>query len=490
VSHRTQSRRRGRVAAIAAAIVSATVALAAPARAAEPSPPSDEPVAAAAAEPLSVAVRRAVNTVRFDQVVDFGPFEGVCPGASWCPSPAATVAASPNVDIAVIRLDRAGRPVEATNILVSRDYPRGRVVGLGSGFNTEQVRFRRWDIDRWNGGTIDRATGQVTAPKGWTTNPALTDSDDIVPGRSGAPLEFMEPYSASLFKVLVAFHTFSMIDDGLIGLDNSYVYTPSGGGCPGGTSAGTKTNRQWLDLMITSSDNQATCALLKQMHDLGQIDDMNAGFAAIGLPTLQVNGTSPTSGGNWVPGQIHLTSMELARLFLIVNSSPGTLWRVNGTPITADVLSANSRALFKTMLGEQGFNEVLSTTNWCGLDYPAPGIPAQVSERWIDPSDGSVTVEGIPYFEDVRPCNDAAQVTFSHKTGLTYNYGSDGGIVNSLPGARTRNYIVVVNSNLGYRYSDPSQAASSSLPCFSSGVCYTEKFGQLGRLIDNEMRKR
>jgi hypothetical protein len=50
-------------------------------------------------------------------------------------------------------------------------------------------------------------------------------------------------------------------------------------------------------------------------------------------------------------------------------------------------------------------------------------------------------------------------------------------------------------SNLGYRYSDPRQAAVTQPVCDDDpgqddGVCYTEKFAGLGRSVDDILRRR
>jgi hypothetical protein len=241
--------------------------------------------------------------------------------------------------------------------------------------------------------------------------------------------------------------------------------------------------------MITSSNNRAACALLKQLHGLGEVAGMNAELAELGLGTLQVNGTSALTGGTWQPGQIHMTALDTARLLWLLEGGPGVLWyRPDGRPVTARVLSDSSRALLRQLLAEQGFDVALSTTNFCGLEHPGRGIPQRIAERWIDPGDGTVTVEGIPYGQDVRPCNAAAEVSFAHKTGLTYNYGSDAGIVRSLPGRPRRRYVIAFLSNLGYRYGDARFATSTTLPCFGLGVCYTEKIAQLGKRVDDLLR--
>ena len=325
-----------------------------------------------------------------------------------------------------MELGRSGDPITAAEVLFSRDYPNGVVVPIDGNLGSTAVRYLRWDIDRWNGGTFSSTSGRELRTKGWVDNPTLTARDDIVPGRDRAPLRFMAPYPGSNFKLMVAFQTLRLVDRGILRLDGPYTYNPQGG-CLA-SAGGMETNRQWLDAMITASDNRSACALVKQLHQLRQIAALNGEFRSLGLGTLQLNGTSGQTGYNWQPGQIDMTALDTARLLLLINGAPGVLWRTpGGQPVTANVLSRSSRALFKSLLAQQGYNDTLSTTNWCGVSYPAPGIPQRVASRWIDRVTGTVTVEGKDYGQNVRPCNAAAQVTFAHKTGLTYNYSSDAG---------------------------------------------------------------
>ena len=447
-----------------AAITFATTLAVAPVAVAETPGPS----------PLERSLLSAVQGVGFGQVVDFDS------GAS----PAPQVAATPNVDVAVFALTKSGRVSDAADVLLSRDYPNGALVPINRNLGTTSVRYKAWDIDRWDG---------VTA---W--NAPFGPGTDIVPGRESAPLQFMSPYPASLFKVLVAFGVLRLADKGALSLSQPYTYTPPPVGDPATGLCGdgapiTRTINDWLDPMISESSNQSTCAMLKLLHDrpgrtpgTDGVDDLNAQLAAIGLGTLQVNGTNPANGGRWNPGEIHVTALDMARFFLLVDGGQEVLWRTDaGRPVKSDVLSDASRATFQRYLADQGFREVLSTTNFCGLAYPAPGIPARVAERWIQP-DGTVTVDGVPYPADVRPCNAAATVDFLDKTGLTYNYGSDAGIVRNLPGKPQVHYIVSILSNLGYRYGDPQFANLLDLPCFSAEAnyaCYTQKFSQLGAKV-------
>jgi hypothetical protein len=257
----------------------------------------------------------------------------------------------------------------------------------------------------------------------------------------------------------------------------------------------TRTTRELLDRMITESDNDSAKALVKQLHDLGEMDHLNQGLADLDLATLQVDGTDPASGAKWGIGRITMTSLDTARLLLLVNGAPGVLWRTpGGKPVRADVLSRDARAILLGMLVDQGWNDILTTANWCGASYPAAGIPSLVADRWVDPGTGTVSVADKAFGQDVRPCNDRAEVSFAHKTGFTYNYLADAGIVRSFAGPEG-DYIIVMMSNLGYRYADPRQANATEPLCGDDpgqdqGVCYTEKFAALGRSVDAILRRR
>ena len=96
-----------------------------------------------------------------------------------------------------------------------------------------------------------------------------------------------------------------------------------------------------------------------------------------------------------------------------------------------------------------------------------------------------VVTEGIDFGFDTRPCHEAAEVEFAHKTGLTYNAGGDAGIVRALPGEDGRRYIVAVLSNVGYRFGDPDWASSDPNACEGAPyVCYPRGFGRIGAAVD------
>jgi hypothetical protein len=438
---------------------------------------------------LSNLLLKAIRQAHFERVIDYGPVEDL-----FNTTPAPRIAHTPNVDVAVIQLDKNGNAKAVADVLLSRDYKKGVSVPINSNYGTTTVRWRKWDIDRWNGGTFADDGTKLTT-KGWKTNPSFTANDDIVPGRDRAAYQFMSPYPASLFKVMVAYYIMHLVDAGTLSLDQSYTYSVTGE---------TRKIRSWMNPMITYSDNESTRALLKLLHDRKQVRAMNAEYRNLGLGTLQINGTDPATGGNWQPGQIHMTALDTARLLWLIEGASNdskVLWRQpDGQPVTSAELSNSSRAYLKRLLANQGFNEVLSTSNFGtyrdkgklkGAPNTRPGIPAIVPSRWIDPKDGTVTVDGIPYGQDVRPFNKkAAEVRFAHKTGLTLNYGSDAGIVESLPGKPYRHYIIAFLSNLGYRYADPVFADRTSYPYADpvGGIAYTQRIPALGKQIDDGLK--
>ena len=443
-------------------------------------------VAAIAQTPLESQLLSTMRAAQFDAVIDYGPYNEACPGKSFCPFPALTIAHMPNVDVAIIQLDSSGRLIDRANVMLSRAYPSGLIVPLDPDGGASSVRFLRWDIARWDGGTFSDSNGKQLTVKGWTDNPPLTDADDIVPGRQSAPFQFMAPYPASLFKLMVAYRVMRLVDMGVTTLDMPYTYSPDKNDKK---KDETRLVRDWMDPMITFSDNHSARAMVKMLWDLNQIDAMHAEFRELGLGTLQLNGTNPDTGGFWLPGLIHMTAYDTARLLWIIAGGSGTLWRrPDGKRVTSAELSASSRAYLKSLLDDQGFNEALTTSNFCGAPNTRPGIPSLVPMRWIN-ADGTVTVDGINYGADVRPCNAAAKVAFAHKTGLTFNYGADAGIVESLPGQPNRRYIIAFFANLGYRYTDPVFATRMTLPCNDpvGPICYTQRIPVLGKANDDAL---
>ncbi|WP_157018184.1 serine hydrolase [Cryptosporangium arvum] len=394
---------------------------------------------------------------RLRDIVDAQDFDGVVHTKTGQRPPAV-----PNVDVAVIELDDAGRPVAAANTLLSQDYPNGVAVPVTRDLAAPGVRWTHWSNDIW-------------AAKG--------SAEPILSGRGGAPLEFMAPYPASVFKLMVAFGVGRLHDRGGVEFDEVYDYKPRKASCPEGAKPGTHRVSEWLDAMLTYSSNSATCALLMMMHQRDGVDPLNATLRSLGLTTLRVVDTDAADGGGWSFDGLTMTALDTARLLLLFTEAPGTLWTTpKGAPVTIGTLSRESRAVIHRDLTEQGLNQALSTANWCGRDYPARGIPQSVPSRWVDPETGEVEVEDRRYGGDVRRCAADAEVEFAHKTGLVPSAGADAGIVTALPGRAPRRYVVSVFSNLGCTWVDFVGAYG--------GACrYTQKLATLGAEIDALMTK-
>jgi len=435
--------------------------------------PASASVNPVAGRVLAESLRLAVDHQNFKDVLDTTPPDLSAQRPAFTPdkqedaTPRAVDPAvakplhqTPNMDAAVIELDDNGRPTAMADVLLSPQYPHGITVPLTRNMSTDQIRYRWWDDYEWdhNGGLGTR---------------------DVLPGRENAPIDFDSPYPGSTFKLMVGFELLRLVDQGRVSMDATYDYRPTTpkASCGGPT---TKKIGTYFDEMITQSKNESTCALILMLLNLGALDEMNQEFVHLGLPTLMITQIDPANGGHWTGS--NLSGIDAAKLLLLINGGTGTLWKApDGSPVTRDVLSDPSRQLYVNTLLNQGHNDTLSTSNWCGRAYPAPGIPQVVPSRWINPADGTVNAAGFYYGQDVRPCNAAAQVTFAHKTGWVDTTGADAGIVHSLPGKPKRNYIVVVLCNLGTDYIDVNRPAD---PPGVYPVPLTEKYGKLGLSID------
>jgi len=436
--------------------------------------------------PLETELLKAVRDAHFERVIDFGAGNDTHPVKAHLNLPAPTIAQSPNVNVAVIQFGADGRMVDRAYVLLSRDYPDGLIVPLDDNLGTSKVRFLRWDIERSDGGTYSSDDNHPLTVKGWTNNPPLAEADDLVPGRTNAPYRFMVPYPASLFKSMVAFHVLRMVDAEKISLDMEYIYAV--------TNAKPESHkiRDWMESMITVSDNHATSALLKMFYDRNEIDSLNREFRELNLGTLQIDSVNPATGRGWKTDRITMTAWDAARLFWIFDGGPGEMWRgMDHQPVTAKLLSDSSRSFLKKLLSEQGFNDALTTANFPGAKNVRPGIPSRVAERWINPTNGHVVVVGEDFGIDIRAVNTQAEVSYAHKTGMTFNYGADAGIVTSLPGKPFRHYVVALIGNLGNRYADEVFATRATFPAFDfvSPVVYTQRVPALGKAIDDAVTR-
>jgi hypothetical protein len=250
--------------------------------------------------------------------------------------------------------------------------------------------------------------------------------------------------------------------------------------------------RDWMEPMITVSDNHSTMALLKMFCDRNEIGPLNREFRELNLGTLQIDSLNPATGRGWKTDRITMTAWDVARLFWIFDGGPGEMWRDGDRqPVTAKLLSDSSRAFLKKLLSEQGFNDALTTANFPGAKNVRPGIPSHVADRWINPTNGHVVVAGIDYGVDVRAANEQAEVIYRHKTGMTFNYGSDAGIVSSLPGKPFRHYVIAIIGNVGNRYADEVFATRATFPAFDpvGPITYTQRVPALGKAIDDAVTR-
>ena len=430
--------------------------------------------------PIARFLQQTMNQLQFQQVLDLAPpsspdFRSVDASmdkraatpaqrermlaATTSPRP---IAQQPQIDATILDLDKARRIISSGTVLMSPQYPQGIVIPVGRNLATDQVNWTEWD------------------DLGWYTNHGV-GTVDVVPGLQDAPVQFMLPYPASVLKLMVAFGVLRLADQGAITLDETYDYQPTSTTSVSlcGNASG-NTVRGYLDASLTESSDPASCALIKLLSDHDAIAPLNQEFQDLGLQTLQLQGTNPATGGHWT-NAVTMSSLDTAKLLALINGGPGTLWTApDGQPVTRAVLSASARRFFMSELGQQGWNWMLSTTNYCDAAYPAAGIPQVTARRWIA-ANGTVTVAGNSFGRDVRPCNRAAQLTFAHKPGWVSNSGADAGIVRSLPGMAYRHYIIAVFSNLGDQYIDPGRPAT---PPGAVAPWYTQKFAQLGRAID------
>ena len=335
-------------------------------------------------------LRQAVRELRFEQTAD--ALRGGAP-----------VGLHPSIDLALAAFPRGRAPVLAS-VLFSREWPQGLVGEIGA--DAGPLRNLRFD------GDLQDAKGDSVAwlpGADWQAlpfRPLSTGADARLP-------RFVAPYPASLLKLMVGVGVGLAIDRGLIDA------WPAA-----------------LEPMIVVSDNEATNTCVALLHRVGLVDELNRRFAALGLSTLQLNGTTPAGGwrnadGSGV-GRIHMTAWDTVRLLWLLDpqaSPPPWL------PAGAMLLKNATREQLLAVLARQQLDHVLSSGSLRGVPGWVPGLP------------------------------DAP--AFAHKTGNTQNYASDAGIVN----AGATHYIAAVITNLGTRYAPHERCATTwRLPPLGAAV--------------------
>lgn len=330
----------------------------------------------------------------------------------------APAGAHPSLDLALVVFQPNGR-WQAANVLCSREHPQGLQAIIPA--NGAALRGLRFDAD-----LRDAAGTSLAWVDGadWATlpfQPLLAHRADAQALASAGP-RFVAPYPASLLKLMVAVGLGLAVDRGLL------PAWPAEAGP-----------------MITVSSNEATDTCVALLHRCGLLgpasprpNDLNETFARYGLPTLQLNSTTPAGGWRNADGagvgQIHMTAWDTVRLLWLLDAAaPPAPWLPAGTP---PLLQPASRAHLRALLAAQTLDEILSSGRLRGQPGWVPGLP------------------------------DAP--VFAHKTGTTDNYASDAGIVHTACGLH---YIVAVLSSLGRRFAaTPACATAWQLPALGAAV--------------------
>lgn len=495
---------------------------------------------------LSNTLLNSVRQVDFDQVIDLGPnfTEDSCPANEpACKHGRSAIGRSkfPQIDLAVIAFqpDCPDRVIGG-NVVFSRDFP----TGIAAKFDTKtggvnNLRMQRWTQERFDEGRpLKEKPYFENKPGAWQS---AFPSEDLInaEARPGAT-NFMSPYPASVFKILVLARVLQYLEDNgplESQLEQKYTYDF---GTPETSDDVTLTIREFLDAMIQWSGNKATAAMIQFLHRNGQIveselkDDagypkappsfnsLNAMFAELGLGSLQMNRTRAKDGlwGNRDTmylkdsssvSHISMPSWDVARFLWLMRTNRGTSaaeipsWlTATGRKVDPFKISDKVKDYFWANMSDQLFHEVLSNTLHCKQQLGGPlGIPALLSGKWIDNEKLKLPAGNFPFpfpadelkgdyafSPKINECQREAEVTFASKTGLTSVSGSHAGLVKGLSERGfKREYIVVLNSSLGSRFTDIERLDSERvIPCFDKTLCYTRRINQLGGLIDNSLK--
>lgn len=314
----------------------------------------------------------------------------------------------PSLDLALVVFGPSGS-WQAANVLFSREHPQGHAATLPA--DAAALRGVRFDAD------LRDAEGHSLAWQPGADWAALRWQRLHGPAQ-GAP-RFVAPYPASLLKLMVAVGLGLAVDRGLL---------------PAWPAEAAP--------MITISCNEATDACVALLHRCGLLgpahNALNETFARYGLPTLQLNDTTPAGGWRNADGagvgHVHMTAWDSVRLlWLLDTAAPPAPWLPAGTP---PLLQPASREHLRALLAAQELDEILSSGRLRGEPGWVPGLP------------------------------DAP--VFAHKTGTTDNYASDAGIVQ---GAGGPHYIVAVLSSMGRRFAaTPACATAWELPALGAAV--------------------
>jgi hypothetical protein len=256
-----------------------------------------------------------------------------------------------------------------------------------------------------------------------------------------------------------------------------------------------------------------------------RVNGLNALYAQLGLPALQMNRTRAKDGlwGNRDTmylkdsssiSHISMPAWDTARLLWVLRTLETTpqaerpQWSVasNSTSsVNPALISDEIKKYLWSNLNNQLFHEVLSNTLHCNQTSGGSfGIPAALPLKWVTHGQLRLPTNGYPFTfaadelkgdyqfsKNIADCQQKAEVSFAGKTGLTSVSGSHAGLVKGLSERGFhREYIVVLNSSLGSRFTDADRLDSARvIPCFDKTQCYTQRINQLGANIDSSLKR-
>ena len=441
---------------------------------------------------LAAGLRAAVAHVGFAEVFDLGRLYGAGCGVRaqpGCEIGRGRVGSEqfPQIDLSLIAFNRAGcpQPVAKASVVFDRRHPQGHVAAIDpQSLQITNIRFQKWDEARWNGGRWQRTSDPAATSPGDAAATPLSEAAraQLVPGseqpwdapfadeqrlgpavdtpRSDATIDFMSPWPASAFKLLVASYVLQVLrrgqaeDGSAIDLQTpiplpDHALVPA---CP--VEARALTLHQALATMLKWSGNCATAALLRFLHAHGEIvqspdvdahgfprapalrNPLNDLFAGLGLATLQLN-RSIARSGRWGNGDdnydqrtasvanTHMTSWDAARLLWLFADLPPAQqprWQVTPTrAVDASAFDPTQKALLREILADAYSGSALVSNRTCPDGAPRsqtqppiepppqPGIPARLAATWLWGSRLRSPLGDHPYprvVDDVHPGSD------------------------------------------------------------------------------------
>ena len=276
------------------------------------------------------------------------------------------------------------------------------------------------------------------------------------------PHRAIAPYPASVIKLMVAVGVCLLIDKNALRWEEMVIVGKE-----------RLSISDCCDRMISVSSNEATDALVALLHERGLIDrssnrnDINNHFQAFGLHGLRFDNSTPQGGwrnpdGAGV-GKLQMTSWDCLRLLWLMLDATGeagvrppwlsTPQKLDSRPashIGQYFISESSAKRFWQWMERQALHQVLSSSLLCGLPNWVQGIPARLPKLWIN-AQGEAQIGPERWPGNFLAQQDLASVSFAHKTGSTWSYAANAGLVSSIkPGGRR--YLIAIMSTLGMRH--------------------------------------